>query len=264
MALAQRRSVASAHTFPPQSSSSRSKQQRPALPAKAVQRLRTPTTCIHKEYARQGSPTQEAEVSAAGSAVMHSRSGAGGLLSVPGDIVLECLTVLRCEGTTAVALDRQVGNRSGTVQLAGKQPAAAVATHLLHQRLASTAACSRQRHNRDVCMCWTLSLTLSLLGYSLHTPNHHHHHLHLSRFHPPPSLPRRGELSGLQPYLPADRLAPQGAPVMLAGVPVHEQGPLARCAPFMDTAARRVLPGHLLRRARVLSSLQVGPCVTVS
>lgn len=44
---------------------------------------------------------------------------------------------------------------------------------------------------------------------------------------------------------------------MLAGVPVHEQGPLARCAPFMDTAARRVLPGHLLRRARVLSSFQV-------
>jgi hypothetical protein len=69
--------------------------------------------------------------------------------------------------------------------------------------------------------------------------------------------PRRGELSGLQPYLPADRLATQGAPVMLAGVPVHEHGPLARCAPFMDTAARRVLPGHLLRRARVLSSLQV-------
>ena len=48
---------------------------------------------------------------------------------------------------------------------------------------------------------------------------------------------------------------------MLAGVPVHEQGPLARCAPFMDTAARRVLPGHLLRRARVLSSLQVGAWV---
>jgi hypothetical protein len=62
----------------------------------------------------------------------------------------------------------------------------------------------------------------------------------------------------LQPYIPADSLAPQGAAVLLVGVPVHEQGPLARCAPFMDTAARRVLPGHLLRRARVLSSLQVG------
>jgi hypothetical protein len=73
----------------------------------------------------------------------------------------------------------------------------------------------------------------------------------------PIPAPRRGELSGLQPYLPADKLAPQGAPVMLAGVPVQEHGPLARCAPFMDTPARRVLPGHLLRRARVLSSLQV-------
>lgn len=73
--------------------------------------------------------------------------------------------------------------------------------------------------------------------------------------HTPPT--RRGELSGLQPYIPTDRLAPPGSPVVLAGVPVHEQGPLARCAPFMDTAARRVLPGHLLRRARVLSSLQV-------
>lgn len=74
-----------------------------------------------------------------------------------------------------------------------------------------------------------------------------------------PNTPnRRGELSSLAPYLPIDSLAQQGAPVILASVPVHEQGPLARCAPFMDTAARRVLPGHLLRRARVLSSFQVG------
>jgi len=75
--------------------------------------------------------------------------------------------------------------------------------------------------------------------------------------HHTPHTHRRGELSGLQPYIPTDRLAAPGSPVVLAGVPVHEQGPLARCAPFMDTAARRVLPGHLLRRARVLSSLQV-------
>jgi hypothetical protein len=46
--------------------------------------------------------------------------------------------------------------------------------------------------------------------------------------------------------------------VNLAGVEVHEQGPLSRCASFMDTASRRVLPGHLLRRARMLSSLTVG------
>eukprot|EP00775_Hariotina_reticulata_P003670 gene3670-3931_t len=53
-------------------------------------------------------------------------------------------------------------------------------------------------------------------------------------------------------------MAPPGAPVMVAGVPVHEQGPLARCFPFMDTPARRVLPGHLLRRYCILSSLQLG------
>jgi hypothetical protein len=84
--------------------------------------------------------------------------------------------------------------------------------------------------------------------------------LHLA-LPPPPHFSnqtRRGELSGLQTYLPPSSIAPQGTPVLLAGVPVHEQGPLARCSPFMDAAARRVLPGHLLRRARVLSSLQVG------
>lgn len=69
---------------------------------------------------------------------------------------------------------------------------------------------------------------------------------------------RKGELSALAPYIPQHLLAPPGAAVMVAGVPVHEQGPLARCAPFLDTAARRVLPGHLLRRARILSSLQLG------
>jgi hypothetical protein len=69
---------------------------------------------------------------------------------------------------------------------------------------------------------------------------------------------RKGELSQLSPYIPQHLLAAPGTPVDLAGVPVHEQGPLARCAPFMDTAARRVLPGHLLRRARILSSLQLG------
>jgi hypothetical protein len=69
---------------------------------------------------------------------------------------------------------------------------------------------------------------------------------------------RKGELTQLSPYIPQHMLAAPGAAVDLAGVPVHEQGPLARCAPFMDTAARRVLPGHLLRRARILSSLQLG------
>jgi hypothetical protein len=69
---------------------------------------------------------------------------------------------------------------------------------------------------------------------------------------------RKGELSQLCPYIPQHLLAAPGAAVELAGVAVHEQGPLARCAAFMDSAARRVLPGHLLRRARILSSLQLG------
>ncbi len=44
----------------------------------------------------------------------------------------------------------------------------------------------------------------------------------------------------------------------MSGHLIHEAGPLTRCAPFMDAAARRVLPGHLLRRCQVLSSLQLG------
>jgi len=35
-------------------------------------------------------------------------------------------------------------------------------------------------------------------------------------------------------------------------------GPLAECAGFMCPAARRALPGHLLRRCRVLSSVRLG------
>jgi hypothetical protein len=51
-------------------------------------------------------------------------------------------------------------------------------------------------------------------------------------------LRKPGDLSELAPYIPDHLMAPAGAPVMVAGVPVHEQGPLARCSPFMDTAAR--------------------------
>lgn len=49
--------------------------------------------CIHKEYARQGSTAaqQEAPAGAAGNAAGQQ------LLSVPDDIVLECLTILRCD-----------------------------------------------------------------------------------------------------------------------------------------------------------------------
>lgn len=33
----------------------------------------------------------------------------------------------------------------------------------------------------------------------------------------------------------------------------------AGCAGFVDAAARRALPGHLLRRSRILSSIRIGP-----
>ncbi|KAK9817156.1 hypothetical protein WJX72_010503 [[Myrmecia] bisecta] len=39
----------------------------------------------------------------------------------------------------------------------------------------------------------------------------------------------------------------------------QEQGPLAPLSSIFDVGARRVLPGHLLRRSQVLSSLQLGP-----
>lgn len=60
---------------------------------------------------------------------------------------------------------------------------------------------------------------------------------------------RKGELSALSPYIPQHLLSPPGAAVPVSGVPVHEQGPLARCARFMDTAARRVLPGKTAEAA---------------
>ncbi|KIZ05942.1 hypothetical protein MNEG_2015 [Monoraphidium neglectum] len=58
----------------------------------------------------------------------------------------------------------------------------------------------------------------------------------------------------LRPFLPTPMEAPP-RPVLVAGLPILEQGPLAD---YVDAAARRVLPGHLLRRSRILSSLRVG------
>lgn len=72
------------------------------------------------------------------------------------------------------------------------------------------------------------------------------------------TLLRRADLSCMGLYIPRTRLLAPGTPVNVAGIPVQEPGPLARCADFMDAAARRVLPGHLLRRCRVLSSIQLG------
>ncbi|GLC53171.1 hypothetical protein PLESTB_000715800 [Pleodorina starrii] len=78
------------------------------------------------------------------------------------------------------------------------------------------------------------------------------------------TLLRRPDLESLTPFFPPASFDPAvrcvGLPV--GGEVVEEAGPLACCHLFMDTAARRVLPGHLLRRCRVLSSVQLpgGTC----
>ena len=66
-------------------------------------------------------------------------------------------------------------------------------------------------------------------------------------------LLRKGDLDALP-------LAARGPPpaVVLGGEAVREEGPLAALAGVLDVGARRVLPGHLLRRSRVRSSLQRG------
>ena len=72
---------------------------------------------------------------------------------------------------------------------------------------------------------------------------------------------RKPQLDVLQSLLaPGQQLHPEapGTPVRICGREVHESGPLARCSGFMDAAARRTLPGLLLRRCRVLSSVQLG------
>lgn len=52
---------------------------------------------------------------------------------------------------------------------------------------------------------------------------------------------------------------PNPAPLMVGSLKVEEGGSLARAGSVLDCAARRVLPGHLLRRCRVLSCLQRAP-----
>ncbi|KAG1666528.1 hypothetical protein FOA52_014425 [Chlamydomonas sp. UWO 241] len=46
--------------------------------------------------------------------------------------------------------------------------------------------------------------------------------------------------------------------IAVGGDRVTERGPLAGYAHVLDAAARRTLPGHLLRRCRILSSVQLG------
>ena len=74
---------------------------------------------------------------------------------------------------------------------------------------------------------------------------------------------RRGEIAALSPYLPTSYRPDGGSgsqalPLSVSGQPVEERGPLAPLAGLLDVGARRILPGHLLRRSRVLSTLRLG------
>ncbi|GAX73985.1 hypothetical protein CEUSTIGMA_g1435.t1 [Chlamydomonas eustigma] len=51
---------------------------------------------------------------------------------------------------------------------------------------------------------------------------------------------------------------PSSRPITVGGVSFIESGPLAPFASVLDVAARRTLPGHLLRRCRILSSIPMG------
>lgn len=64
----------------------------------------------------------------------------------------------------------------------------------------------------------------------------------------------------LQHFPPSATLAVFSPPPILVvgGYKVREQGPLACLEPYLDVGARRVLPGHLLRRSRVLGTLHMG------
>eukprot|EP00884_Botryococcus_braunii_P003146 jgi/Botrbrau1/12832/Bobra.0045s0003.1 len=67
---------------------------------------------------------------------------------------------------------------------------------------------------------------------------------------------RKADLSRLEPMF----AGPFTQQVLRVGnMLIEERGPLATCARYMCSGARRTLPGHLLRRSRVLSSLYLGP-----
>jgi hypothetical protein len=80
---------------------------------------------------------------------------------------------------------------------------------------------------------------------------------------------RKCDLPSLSQYLPLEvqnlinldgSNNKNNPPVLLVGnIQVHEQVPLALLQPILDIGARRVLPGHLLRRSRVLATLRLAP-----
>jgi len=69
-------------------------------------------------------------------------------------------------------------------------------------------------------------------------------------------LLRKGDTAGLLDLCREDTLTGVQEPVYVGSQAVTESGPLASCSGLMDVTARRVLPGHLLRRCQVLSAFR--------
>lgn len=128
--------------------------------------------------------------------------------------------------------------------------------------------CRRQRRPRHPAACAASAgnsagqprhfLRPSLLATGIREPQHVVQHC-LALF-------RKADLAGLQQYLPdAHGAAVQAGAAASPGggggsspharlvgpVRVVEEGPLASLAGLLDVGARRVLPGHLLRRSQV-------------
>lgn len=68
------------------------------------------------------------------------------------------------------------------------------------------------------------------------------------------SLCRKIDVASLKSYLHPAPSSPPPLPEFIESS-VQERDPLACCAAIFDVGARRVLPGHLLRRSRVLATL---------
>lgn len=71
------------------------------------------------------------------------------------------------------------------------------------------------------------------------------------------TLFRKEDVASLAPFLPPGAGESEGRH-SVGGADVREQGSLAPLGGVLDVGARRVLPGNLLRRSQVLSSLRLG------
>lgn len=70
------------------------------------------------------------------------------------------------------------------------------------------------------------------------------------------TLFRKAQLKALQPILPSEFPLHRPPLIQIGNSNCEESGPLATLAPLLSVGARRTLPGHLLRRSQILSSLR--------